>query len=124
MARTPRLLACAQPYLKTIMMPASPARARGEELANACTAKAERAGFDAEGVRRFVLGYLARHGKASGEAIVDACKAVGLRPGEDRAFGSIFATLSRKGLIRCAGYCERQKGHGTAGGRLWELNAP
>lgn len=51
---------------------------------------------------------------------VDAAIAHGYRPHDQRAFGSVFGTLSRRNLIRCAVYCERSKGHGTAGGRVWE----
>lgn len=38
----------------------------------------------------------------------------------DRAFGQLFRVLARRGDIRCVGYCERRKGHGTAGGRVWD----
>lgn len=100
----------------------SAARQRGEEAAQACVDKAERvADFDRDGCRRFALGWLARHGRASGEAITDACKAHGYRPHDDRAFGAVFGVLSLRNLIRCVGMCERTKGHGTAGGRIWEI---
>jgi hypothetical protein len=95
-------------------------RQAGEQAAQRCTEKAERIGFDTEGAGKFILGWLARHGQMSGEALVDAAIQHGYRPHDQRAFGAVFGTLSRKGLIRCAGYCEREKGHGTAGGRLWE----
>jgi hypothetical protein len=98
------------------------ARARGSEAADACLEKAQRvAGFDADGARKFIVSQLVRHGQMSGEALVDAAKAHGYRPGEDRAFGSIFSTLVRRNLIRCVGFCERTKGHGTAGGRMWAV---
>lgn len=100
----------------------SAARARGDEAAARCTDKAERVSdFDAEGAMKFVHGYLVRHGQQPGEALVNAAKAHGFRPHDDRAFGTVFATLARRGLIRHMGYCERVKGHGTAGGRLWDL---
>ncbi len=69
----------------------------------------------------FVLRYLAEQGSASGEDITDACKAAGIQPAEDRAFGSVYSTLSRRKLIVCVGFCARAKGHGTAGGRVWGL---
>lgn len=98
----------------------SAARTRGEEAADACATKAERVSdFDREGAMKFVHGYLVRHGQQPGEALVNAAKAHGYRPHDDRAFGSVFATLVKRGLIRHMGYCERVKGHGTAGGRIW-----
>lgn len=98
------------------------ARSVGETAANLCEAKAVRvADFDSDGAGKFVLGWLARHGAMSGEAVTDAAKEHGYRPHDDRAFGPVFARLSRRGEIRCAGFCERAKGHGTDGGRLWEV---
>lgn len=97
-------------------------REQGLVAAAQCEAKAERvADFDAQGARKFVLGWLARHGHQSGEAIVNACKEHGFRPHDDRAFGPVFAVLNRRNLIRVVGSCERAKGHGTAGGRVWGL---
>jgi hypothetical protein len=69
----------------------------------------------------FVASYLAAHGSASGEDITDACKAAGIVPHCDKAFGAVYLGLSRKGIIEKAGYCERRKGNGTAGGILWRL---
>lgn len=101
--------------------PALPvARALGEAAAQLAVDRAEREapGFSAR-AQAFVLDYLATHGTASGEDITDACKAAGITPPEDRAFGAVYSTLSRRGLIVFAGFCARRKGHGTAGGRLW-----
>src|ERR1700752_3562874 len=96
------------------------AREAGRTASEACTARAERiASFDTRGAAAFILGHLRRHGQMSGEALTDAAKAHGFHPIEDRAFGAIYAGLSRKGLIRCVGYCERVKGHGCAGVRVW-----
>lgn len=95
-------------------------RAEGERLGNLSTDKAERvADFDSVGAGKFILGWLHRHGNVSGEALTNAAKEHGYHPHDDRAFGSVFGSLSRKGLIRCVGFCEREKGHGTAGGRVW-----
>lgn len=97
-------------------------REQGLVAAAQCEAKAERvAEFDAEGARRFVLGWLARHGQQSGEQISTALMAHGFRVHDMRAYGSVFAGLARRNLIRCVGYCARQRGHGTSGGRLWVL---
>jgi hypothetical protein len=91
------------------------------DLSVACAAKAERvAGFDREGAKQFVLGYLRRHGPTPGETLVDEAVKHGYRVHDTRAYGAVFLSLSRHGHIRHAGFCDRQKGHGTAGGRIWE----
>jgi len=91
----------------------------GAAAGELCLDKAERAAFDSAGASRFILGQITRHGATSGEDLVDAAKLHGFRPTDDRAFGPIFAALVRKNLIRSLGYCERVKGNGTAGCRLW-----
>ncbi len=90
------------------------------DLSAACAAKAERVSeFDREGAKKFILGHLRRFGPTSGEDCTDAAKQHGYRPHDDRAFGAIYSTLVRKNLIRHHSFCERRKGHGTAGGRVW-----
>lgn len=102
----------------------SAAREHGRLAADACAAKAERvAEFDSAGAAKFVRGELLRHGPMSGEALTDSAISAGFRPHDARAYGGVFASLARKGVIRCVGYCERLKGHGTAGGRIWEAVA-
>jgi len=100
------------------------ARKLGERGACLARDKAERAhpAFS-ERAQAFVLAYLQAHGVSSGELITDAAKLAGIKPPDDRAFGAVYGSLSRKGQIVCAGYCARVKGHGTAGGRLWRLAA-
>lgn len=68
-----------------------------------------------------ILNHLRTVGKASGEDLTNIARAHGAIPTDDRAFGPVYASLSRRGLIRTAGYCMRARGHGTAGGRVWEL---
>ena len=97
------------------------ARADGDRMAGLCLDKAEEGGFDTEGARDFVLRHLARHGDMSGEALTEAARDAGFIPHDDRAFGAVFGSLSRRGLIRCAGFCARKRGHGTAGGRIWSV---
>jgi len=94
-------------------------RAAGHEAAAACTAKAERAGFDTAAARAAVVELLADGQARSGEQLVDYCIRIGLVPHDARAFGSVIARLSKAGAIEAVGYTERRKGHGTAGGRLW-----
>ncbi len=71
--------------------------------------------------RAFALDFLRVHGPKSGEDITDACKAAGIIPHTDKAFGCIYGALSRQGLIERAGFCERKKGNGTCGGIVWKL---
>jgi len=106
--------------LRPTAKPLRSPREKGESAATACAEKAKAvAEFDRTGCERFMLGYLARWGDQSGEALSDAAKIHGFRPHDERAFGAVFAALSKRGLIRCVGFCTRQKGHGTAGGRIW-----
>lgn len=69
----------------------------------------------------FVLAYLKRYGATSGEVLTSMAIASGLAPTDARAFGPVFAKLSRRRQIVCTGFCTRTKGHGTAGGRVWGL---
>ena len=68
----------------------------------------------------FISSYLRQHGPLPGELLTDVAKASGIRPPDDRAFGAVFKMLANRGAIRQAGWCERRKGHGTGGGRVWE----
>jgi hypothetical protein len=88
--------------------------------AGACLDAAERRGFDAAGARDFVLASLA-DGPTRAEVLVNAAKAAGFVPKDDRAFGGVFLSLSRKGLIQRVGVGKRSKGHGTSGGLIWAL---
>lgn len=67
----------------------------------------------------FVLNYLTRHGRTTGEELTLACKAAGIIPHDDRAFGPVYMTLSRRGLIEKVGTVARTRGHGTSGGNVW-----
>jgi hypothetical protein len=98
------------------------AREAGESAANACTDKALRADptFTAK-AQEAILAHLRVVGQASGEVLTDVAIAHGARPHDQRAFGSVFSGLSKKHLIRTVGFCMREKGHGTAGGRIWGL---
>ena len=93
------------------------------DLSERCAAKAVRvADWDRAGAESLILRLL-QAGPASGEKLTDLAVAYGFRPHDARAFGAVFGSLSRRGLIRCVGYCERRKGHGTAGGRIWGLTS-
>lgn len=71
--------------------------------------------------RLHVLAVLCGRGDTSGEDLTNSCKAAGIVPPDDRAFGSVYAWLVRTGQIRCVGTVPRSKGHGTSGGRVWRL---
>lgn len=75
----------------------------------------------AEKARRHVLAHLDWLGNVSGEEIVNAGEAKGITAHTAKAWGPVFGWLSRKKLIVKAGYCQRTKGHGTAGGIVWRL---
>lgn len=69
----------------------------------------------------FVVEFLQGKAAASGEEISLACKAAGIRPHDDRAFGAVYLRLCRAGQIEKCGQTRRLRGHGTAGGNLWRL---
>ena len=74
-----------------------------------------------EDARAFVVRYLAEHGPTSGELLTNACKAAGIQAHDDRAMGSVFLTLARRGVIEKCGSVARTKGHNYAGGNVWGL---
>ena len=68
-----------------------------------------------------IIARLMLEGTMSSENLVDACKRAFIMPHDDRAFGAVFASLSRAGKIEKSGYCQRRKGHATSGGIIWRL---
>jgi len=98
------------------------ARELGEQAAAACLAKARRADPEfSEKAAAAILAHLRVVRQASGEVLVDVAIAMGARCADSRAFGGVFQSLARKGLIRTVGFCLRTKGRGTAGGRIWSI---
>lgn len=96
------------------------ARTAGEKAAAACIEKAETVSkFDRDDAGAFILATLRRNGDTPGEILTDLARKAGHIPHDDRAFGAVFMTLSKRGLIKCTGFCVRRKGHATAGGRIW-----
>lgn len=55
------------------------------------------------------------------EDMVDVAKAHGVVPADDRAFGAVFQSMSRRKVIVCVEYGPRRKGHSGAGARKWRL---
>lgn len=96
------------------------ARQEGARLGELCADKAEQVSdFDRVGAAKFIVSWLVRHGDTSGEILTTKAIEHGYRPHDARAFGSIYSRLARVGLIKCVGFCLREKGHSTAGGRVW-----
>jgi hypothetical protein len=92
-----------------------------KDAGRACLAKAERTtAFDSVAARAEIVAVLVKTGRAmSGEELVDHCQRRGLVPHDARAFGPVFASLSKQGRIEAVGFAARRKGHGTAGARMW-----
>ena len=76
----------------------------------------------ADAASNFAIRYLEQNGDSPGEDITDACKIAGIVPHDDRAFGPVYMSLSRRGVIECKGMVPRRKGHGTSGGKVWGLS--
>ncbi len=74
--------------------------------------------IDIETASQHVLDLL-KEGPASSEQLTDYCKKQGIEPKDDRAFGAVYLSLHKKGLIYKTGHCLRRKGHGTTGGNIW-----
>lgn len=95
------------------------ARKIGQQRLLECESKAVLEGFSTSATSAFIFNYLINHGPTPGEELVLIAKQHGFIPHDDRAFGAVFAGLSRADKITCVGYCTRQRGHGTSGGRIW-----
>lgn len=66
--------------------------------------------------------YLAKNGPTPGEDLVTACNNAGIVPPKgNRAFGGVFQSLSRRGVIEVVGFCKRRHGNNTSGGNVWGL---
>lgn len=76
-------------------------------------------------VAKFVLGHLVEFGPSSGEDVVDAMVASGVRPehGDGRAYGPAIQGMSHRGLIEPYGDATRRKGNGTRGATIWRVTA-
>jgi hypothetical protein len=96
--------------------------AAGEHHGAHCLSKAERSDpeFSAR-AEAAMLAHLRAVGSCSGEDLTTIARAKGAVPHDDRAFGPVFKSMARRGLIRCVGFCLRKRGHGTAGGRIWGI---
>lgn len=68
-----------------------------------------------------IVAHLEQHGPTPGERLTEACKAAGIVPDDDRAFGPVYMGLVRRGQIEKVGTVRRERGHGTAGGNVWAI---
>lgn len=71
--------------------------------------------------RAFVVRYLEANGPTAGEVLTMACRRAGIVPHDDRAFGPVYLSLLRSHTIERVGTARRERGHGTAGGNVWDL---
>lgn len=96
------------------------ARKLGEEAGQRCVDKAEDTMPDfSERALKFIVDHVREKGRVSGESIVLAATAAGIRPPDARAFGPVFKKALSLGLIRVVGFVPRVRGHGSAGGKLY-----
>lgn len=69
----------------------------------------------------YIYRHLKFHGATSGEDLTQACEDAGIVAHDGRAFGPVFKSLLRDGLIERCGTCLRKKGHGTQGGSIYRV---
>ena len=93
---------------------------------DAALARVERAAGRAfvEAACGIVIEHLSRNGPATAEELTNECKRRGIVPHDDRAFGAVYLRLARGKRIKQCGTTFRAKGHGTSGGRIWQIFSP
>jgi len=109
-----------------LRLPSRAARRQVDELRDAALDAVETA---AERARRmfaadagaFVVRYLTVHGPTAAEVLTRQCRAAGITPHDDRAFGPVYMRLARMKVIEKVGAVRRERGHGTSGGNVWKL---
>lgn len=69
----------------------------------------------------FIAAHLASNDQVSGEDLTDACKAAGIKPHDDRAFGAVYRRLLRDKRIEKCATTIRKKGHGSVGCSVYRL---
>lgn len=97
------------------------ARSQGELGMRRAESSADRRtpGFAAR-VADYMAALLTARGPMSGEDLVDAARAAGYCPADDRAFGAAFQRLRRDhGAPVLRSDLPRRRGHATSGGRLY-----
>lgn len=94
---------------------------RDEALEAVETAAERRRRMFAADAGAFVVRYLQVHGPTAAEVLTRQCRAAGLVPHDDRAFGPVYMRLARAKVIAKVGAVRRERGHGTAGGNIWAI---
>lgn len=93
--------------MSSLFAPIQPPRAA--KIAAVAT-KAESLGFDSERAESAILAHLATSA-GTAEQIIAAIRTPDNEPHDERAYGQIFASLSRRGLIVKAGSAPRYTGN-------------
>lgn len=100
------------------------ARRLGAEAGEACADKAETTTPEfRERALDFIVNFVRQEGQATGENATRAAVLAGIKPHDERAFGPVYLTAIRRGLIRVVGYAPRVRGHGSAGGKVYAPGA-
>jgi len=76
--------------------------------------------------REHIVAYLKANGSASGEDLTDSCKAADIVPHNDKAFGPVYMSLSRAGVIEkdmSTPPGPRRKGHCSGVAWRWKLKS-
>ena len=101
--------------------PLTAAREAGQAAQALATDRAEREAPDFRArAEAAILAKLAA-GPASGEACTDYVRACGIPLKDGRELGSVYRSLRLRGLVEIVGTCDRAKGHGTGGGKVYAL---
>jgi hypothetical protein len=96
------------------------ARAAGREAAERGADSTEQ--FDAEfraKALEFIVTHITQQGRVSGESTTLAAVLAGIRPRDDRHFGSVYQKALRENLIHIVGLVPRLRGHASSGGKLY-----
>lgn len=102
--------------------PLAQARAVGEVASRLATQRAERETSDFSARAEAAILQRLKLGQASGEDLTDYVQQqVGFKDG--RCLGSLYRSMRLRGLIRIVDTCDRRKGHGTGGGKVYALGA-
>lgn len=96
------------------------ARHIGEKAGIACAVKAEATTPEfREHALAFIVEFIRKEGQTTGENATRAAVLAGIKPHDERAFGPVYKTALRNGLIRVVGYVPRVRGHGSMGGKVY-----
>ena len=72
----------------------------------------------------FIVAHIQQHAPVSGESTTLAAVLSGIRPRDDRHFGSVYQKALRDKLIHVVGSTQRLRGNGSDGGKLYAPGPP